>query len=112
MSSLVQAVAVFLEYDLTLILLLICIGIFGYLAAKSKSVRTFRFQICVFILIWIAGEFVNTLLESRIISVPPSMQELGYEIHVASMVFFAVLLYARYFYASGRGRELIEDVEE
>ncbi len=101
----------FMEYDLTLVLLLVCISVFGYLAFRSKNVRTFQFQISIFILIWIAGELANVLLENGVISVPTSMSEIGYEIHVSSMAFFGIFLYARYFYSSRRGKELIEDIE-
>jgi hypothetical protein len=102
----------FMEYDLTLILLLVCISVFGYLAFRSRNVRTFQFQISIFILIWISGELANVLLENGIVSVPPFLNEIGYEIHVASMAFFGIFLYARYFYSSRRGKELIEDIED
>ena len=102
----------FMEYDLTFVLLLICISIFGYLAFRSKNVRSFQFQISIFILIWIAGELANVLLENGILNLPPSMSEIGYEIHVSSMVFFGIFLYSRYFYSSRRGKQLIEDIED
>lgn len=101
-----------MEYDLTFILLVICISVFAYLAFRSRSVRSFQFQISVFVLIWIIGELANVLLENGLISVPSTMSEIGYEIHVGSMVFFSVFLYARYFYSSRRGRQLIEDLED
>ena len=101
----------FLEYDLTFILLLICAILFGYLALRSRNIRSFQFQISIFILIWMAGELANVLLENGIITVPGFMQEIGYEIHLGSMVFFGVFLYGRYYYSSKRGRKLIENVE-
>jgi len=101
----------FLEYDLTLILLVVCVVVFGYLAARSKNVRSFQFQISIFVLIWIVGEIANSLAENNLIVLPQSEQALGYEIHVASMVFFGFLLYARYFYSRRRGKELIEGVQ-
>ena len=101
----------FLEYDLTLILLIACIILFGYLALRSRNARSFQFQISIFILIWIVGEVANSLAENNLIQLPQSEQALGYEIHVASMVFFGFLLYARYFYSRRRGRELIEGIQ-
>ena len=105
------SLSIFLEYDLVLFLLLCCVVVFGYLAAKSRNIRSFQFQISVFILIWTAGEIANVLLYNGIISVPYSLQEVGYEIHLASMVFFSVFLYVRYYYSTRRGKELIENVE-
>ena len=101
----------FLEYDLTFILLLACIALFGYLAFRSRNIRSFQFQISVFVLIWITGELANVLLYNGIIILPTSMQEIGYEIHLGSMIFFGVFLYARYYYSTKRGKQLIENVE-
>lgn len=105
------SVSDFFEYDLTLILLLVCIVIFGYLAWRSRTIRSFQFQISIFILIWISGELVNFLLYNGIISLSSSMGEIGYEIHLGSMIFFSVFLYVRYRYSIKRGRQLIENVE-
>ena len=58
-----------------------------------------------------AGELANVLLENAIITVPRFMEEIGYEIHLGSMIFFGVFLYGRYYYSSKRGRRLIENVE-
>jgi hypothetical protein len=101
----------FLEYDLTFILLVGCFALFGYLAFRSKNVRSFQFQISIFILIWITGELANVLIYNKIISLPSSLEEIGYEIHLGSMIFFGVFLYARYYYSRKRGKELIENVE-
>jgi hypothetical protein len=101
----------FLEYDLTFILLLACLALFSYLAFRSKNVRSFQFQISIFVLIWIIGELANVLLNNGIISLPSWLEEIGYEIHLGSMIFFGVFLYARYYYSTKRGKELIENVE-
>ena len=103
--------SIFLEYDLTFILLLMCAVLFGYLAIKSRNIRSFQFKISILILIWMAGELVKVLLENGIISMPRFMEEIGYEIHLGSMIFFGVFLYGRYYYSSKRGRKLIENVE-
>ena len=101
----------FLEYDLTFILLIGCIALFAYLAFRSKNIRSFQFQISIFVLIWITGELANVLLYNGIIILPTSMQEIGYEIHLGSMIFFGVFLYARYYYSTKLGKQLIENVE-
>jgi hypothetical protein len=66
----------FLEYDLTFVLLLFSVLIFGLLAWRSKNVRTFQFQISIFILIWISGELVNVLAENGYLSLSSSMQSI------------------------------------
>lgn len=101
----------FLQYDLTFILLLACIALFGYLTFRSRNIRSFQFQISIFVLIWITGELANVLLYNGIISLPNYFQEIGYEIHLGSMIFFGVFLYSRYYYSTKRGKQLIENVE-
>lgn len=101
----------FLEYDLTFFLLLICVALFGYLAIRSRNVRSFQFQISIFVLIWTIGEFANVLLFNGVIYLPYSFEEVGYEIHLGSMIFFSVFLYSRYYYSRKRGKHLIENVE-
>jgi bacteriorhodopsin len=100
-----------LEYGLTLVLLVVSVAIFGYLAVRSRSVRSFQFQISVFVLIWMLGEIVNVLLQQGIVVLPGALQELGYEIHLSSMVFFGAFLYTRYYYSRRRGKRLVENVE-
>ena len=109
MNGYIQALNVFLQQDLTLILLVVSTGIFGYLAVKSRNLRAFQFQISVFVLIWISGEVANVLIQTGIVVFPAFLQEIGYELHVASMVFFAFFIYARYLYAYRRGREILDD---
>lgn len=101
----------FMEYDLTFFLLLVCAAIFGYLAIRSRNVKSFQFQISIFILIWLAGETANVLLENGVIAVPSYAEEIGYEIHLGSMIFFGLFLYGRYYLSSRRGRKLMENVE-
>lgn len=100
-----------LEYDLPFVLLLACISFFGYLAMRSRSIRSFQFQISIFVLIWTIGELINILIYNDIIYLPYSELEIGYEIHLSSMIFFGVFLYARFYYSRKRGKQLIDNVE-
>jgi len=104
---------ILLEYNLPFVLLLVCIAFFGYLAVRSRSIRSFQFQVSIFVLIWTIGEFVNVLIYNGIIYLPYQSPEveIGYEIHLCSMVFFGVFLYARFYYSRKRGKQLIDNVE-
>ena len=44
--------------NFTLYLLFVALGIFVWLAWRSRSVKSFQFQISIFLLIWIGGEFM------------------------------------------------------
>lgn len=96
----------------TLILLSIAIIIFSLLAAKSKNIiRSFQFQISIFIIIWIIGEIADVLEEDGIIDIP-AVENVGLEIHLASMAFFSLMLWLRFYLSKRSGRKLIEDIKD
>jgi hypothetical protein len=85
--------------NITPILLIVALGIFIRLAIISKSVRTFQFQISVFIIIWILGEIAGILQNSGILNLSSLQSDIGLEIHVISMVFLSMMLWLRYYYS-------------
>jgi len=97
--------------NITIILLLIALGIFVWQATRSKSIRSFQFQISVFLVVWILGEIVGTLEDFGIIVFPALQENLGLEIHVISMVFFSSMLWLRFYYSERSGKKMIEDVD-
>lgn len=97
--------------NITIILLLIALGIFVWQAARSKSIRSFQFQISIFLVVWILGEIVGNLEDNGIIVFPALQGNIGLEIHVVSMVLFGLMLWLRFYYAERSGRKMIEDVD-
>ena len=93
-----SVLSVFID-NITPILLLVALGIFIRLAIISKSIRTFQFQISIFIIIWILGEIAGILQNSGILNLSSLQSDIGLEIHVISMVFFSVMLWLRYYYS-------------
>jgi hypothetical protein len=105
-------VIIFLLVDnLTLVLLLIAMGIFVWLALLAKSIRTFQFQISIFIIVWALGELAGILHESGIIVLSTLQDNIGLEIHVISMFFFSIMLWLRFYYSNRSGKKMIEDVD-
>ena len=96
--------------NITIILLLIALGIFVWQASRSKSIRSFQFQISIFLVIWILGEIVGNLEDNGIIVFPALQGNLGLEIHVVSMVLFDLMLWLRFYYSERSGKKMIEDV--
>ena len=94
--------------NITIILLLIALGIFVWQATRSKSIRSFQFQLSVFLVVWILGEIVGILEDIGII-VFRALQ--GLEIHVISIVFFSLMLWLRFYYSERSGKKMIEDVD-
>ena len=97
--------------NITIILLLIALAIFVWQTAGSKSIRSFQFQISIFLVVWILGEIVGNLEDNGIIVFPALQGNLGLEIHVVSMVLFGLMLWLRFYYSERSGKKMIEDVD-
>ena len=106
------ATLLILMNSITTMLLLIALGMFVWLAVRSKNIKTFQFQISIFIIIWISGEIAGILQDSGIIVLSPVQGDIGLEIHVVSMVFFSMMLWLRYYYSERSGKKMIEDIRD
>ena len=95
----------FVATYLTVTLLFISLGIFGWLVIKSHSIRTFQFQISAFIIIWIAGEIVNIIITVN--EIDHGIEDTGMQIHLVAMVLFAVLLWTRFYYSRRAGKKIM-----
>ena len=84
------------------------LGIFAWLAAISRNVRAFQFQISVFIIIWITGELVDLLQKDQ----PATflgIDNAGSLIHVCAMIFFSAMIWLRFITARSRGRTVVDE---
>jgi hypothetical protein len=97
--------------NITVILLLIALGIFVWLAARSKSVRSFQFQMSIFLVVWILGEIAGSLQDNGIIVFTALQGDIGLEIHTVSMVFFSIMLWFRFYYSERSGKKMIESLD-
>lgn len=68
--------------------------IFTRLAVKANSIGNFRFQLSIFILIWVAAEVPHTLDSLGLIDVS-SYLTAGLLLHLISMVAFAIFVGSR-----------------
>ena len=99
-----------LASNLTLYLLFVALGIFVWLAWRSHSVKSFQFQISIFILIWIGGEFITTLYESGLFGFRFELHDLGMQIHLVSMILFALVMFVRFYYSYRSGHKIVESL--
>ncbi|MDQ6667026.1 MAG: hypothetical protein M3Y53_02240 [Thermoproteota archaeon] len=95
--------------NITIILLLIAFSIFVWQVSRSKSIRSFPFQISIFLVVWILGEIVGNLEDNGIIVFPALQGNIGLEINVVSMVLFSLMLWLRFYYSERNGKKMIED---
>jgi hypothetical protein len=91
--------------DITLILSLIPLVIFVWLAVRSKSIKAFQFQISIFIALYILGEIIENSRIAIFSALPP---DIGPQIHVGSAIFFTIMIWFRFYYAEKRGKKMIE----
>ena len=95
----------------TMVLLLATLSIFVWLAARSKDIRSFQFQISIFIIIWILGGVVDILQDSGFTVLSSLQGDIGLEIHVASLVFLSIMIWLRFYYSQRRGNRTIEALD-
>lgn len=101
----------FIMSNIAIILLLVALGIFAWLAARDKNVRSFQFQVSIFLIVWILGEITGILQGSGIVIFPALQGAIELEIHTGSMIFFSVLLWLRFFYSERSGKKIVEDLD-
>ena len=97
--------------SLTLVLLVIALGIFVWLTAMSRNIRSFQFQISIFILIWIIGEIIELLGEEGVIELF-SNSELGMYVHVLAMAIFSGMIWIRFYKSEKTGKKLSDTLRE
>jgi bacteriorhodopsin len=97
--------------NLTLVLLVIALGIFVWLTARSRNIKSFQFQISMFILIWIAGEIVDLLGEEGVVELISS-GEIGIYVHVFAMAMFSAMLWIRFYLSEKSGKRISDTLQE
>jgi hypothetical protein len=97
--------------NITVILLFVALGMFVWLVARSKSIRSFQFQMSLFLVVWVLGEIAGSLQVSGIIVFTALQGDIGLEIHVVSMVFFSIMLWLRFYYSERSGKNMIEGLD-
>lgn len=96
---------------LTFVLLIIAMGLFVWLTLRSKGIRSFQFQLSLFIVIWILGEIAGLLQGVGAVNLIASV-ETGLYIHVTAMALFAVMLWTRFYLARKAGKTLADSIQE
>ena len=92
---------------LTLIILFMSLAVFGWLAIRYRNIRSFEFQISIFITTYVVGEMIEDY-EMPFLSAFPYI---GSQIHIASAVLLAMILWLRLYSARKGGRSMIDKVE-
>jgi bacteriorhodopsin len=92
-------------------LLLIALGIFAWLTTRSRNIKSFQFQISIFILIWMIGEIVDLLGEEGVVELF-STSEIGAYVHVLAMAMFSAMLWIRFYLSEKSGKRIADALQE
>jgi len=92
----------------TIVLLLAALSMFVWLAARSKDIRSFQFQISIFIIIWVLGGIAYILQDSGTIVLLTFQSDIGLEINVVSVAFLSIMIWLRFYYSQRSRKRTIE----
>jgi len=90
---------------ITSILFLVSLAFFVLLSIKSKSIRTFQFQISLFIGLYVLGEIIEIKELAAFLSIPES---LGSQIHVGATIFLTFIIWIRFYYSEKGIKKLVD----
>jgi ABC-type uncharacterized transport system permease subunit len=90
----------------TLIILFMSLAIFGWRTVRNRNIRSFEFQITVFIVVYIIGEIIEDYKIPSLSSIP----YLGSQIHIVSAVLLAIILWLR-LYSVRKSGKMIDELE-
>ncbi|SRR5712691_5056582 len=95
---------------IALIILFTSLAIFGWLTVRNRNIRSFEFQITVFIIVYIIGEIIEDYKIPSLLSLP----YIGSQIHIASAVLLAIIVWLRLYSVrkSGKMIDKLESVQE
>jgi hypothetical protein len=97
--------------DITTILTLIPLIIFLWLSIKSKSIKSFQFQIFVFILLYFVGQIMENN-NNRIHIFSILSPNLGSQIHVIAAVFLTIVIWLRFYYSERRKKKMMDNPKD
>ena len=90
---------------ITSILFLVSLAFFVLLSIKSKSIRTFQFQLSLFIGLYVLGEIFEIKEIAAFLSIP---EWLGSQIHVGATIFLTFIIWIRFYYSEKAIKNLVD----
>jgi hypothetical protein len=96
--------------NITSILLLIPLIIFIWLTIKSKNIKSFQFQLMIFILMYFIGQVIDNNVDSIFFSMLP--KDFGSQIHVFAAAYFTIVMLFRFYFANPRKTKIINNDRE
>ena len=92
---------------LTLVVLFMSLAVFGWLAIRYRNIRSFEFQISIFITTYVVGEMIEDYKMPFLSAFP----YIGSQIHLLAAVFLSIILWIRLYSARKSGRKIVDKIE-
>jgi hypothetical protein len=96
--------------NVTSLIILTPLIIFMWLTIKSKNIKSFQFQVMVFILMYFIGQIIENNNDNVFFSMLP--KDFGSQIHVIAAAFFTIMILFRFYYANPRKKKMIDDYKD
>lgn len=94
--------------NVTLILTVIPLAIFIWIFTITKRIKSFQFQILIFIILYFIGELIENLqTKNAIFSSTPS--DIGPQIHVIAALYFTIIIIIRFFCSTQKGKKINDE---
>jgi hypothetical protein len=90
---------------ITSILFLVSLAFLVVLSIKFKSIRTFQFQISLFVGLYVLGEIIEIKELAAFLTIPES---LGSQIHVGATIFLTFIIWIRFIYSEKAIKNLVD----
>ena len=95
--------------NVTFLLLLVALGIFGILALQHKKIKSFQFQISMVLTILIISEIIDVMFDFEYIE-NPLLENLSSFIHVISMAGIVLIFWARHYHSVKARKRFVDDI--
>jgi ethanolamine transporter EutH len=95
--------------NITFLLLLAALVIFGILTLQYRKIKSFQFQISIVLTILIASEIIDVMFDFEYIE-NPILENLGSFIHVISMVGIALVFWARFYHSVKTRKKFVDEI--
>ncbi len=93
--------------NITSVIILIPLIIFIWLTIKSKNIKSFQFQLMVFILMYFIGQIIENNNDNVFFLMLP--KDFGSQIHVIAAAFFTIMILFRFYYANPIKKKMMDN---
>lgn len=97
--------------NVTFLLLLGALVVFGILAAQQKRIKSFQFQMSIVLLVLIISEVIDVLFDFNYVE-NHFLEHLGSVIHVSAMTGIALIFWGRYVYSKKAQKSLVDEIQK